>query len=563
MASVTGLTAARMLEIEAESIVGGHIVGDELMLVRFDGVEIDAGNVRGPVGPVGPQGPPFANGVDTVSDQNIDGAKNFIKSLTDVLDVIARNGTGNQVKIGVVGGGAAAGIELGSALDYVGLTGAHVVSVVTNGVAKASIDSVGKTTLTPSGVGLALQIGPATSPYSLTVNPYGSAAAVLASGAEFDGAASTARAGSATMFEFLNAGFNWYANTGLTPGLGYARNRVMNLDATGQIAASGQGHALGLGALGAAGAYLEFDGTATQTFIQAKGTPVNIPLIMRTKGNGGFSFQNGGGGQFASIGSDGGIGATGLAHSLGIGAYGDPGCYLELDGTATETYIQGKGTPANVPLILRAKGTGALIVQTGGGIQLATVDSTGIMAAKGVSNVFGAGAFGADSSGVLVGTLDADYARIAAYQPIRATAALLLESKGAGEIRFRIGSNPATMFMQILATGKIFFTNGGGAISVDGMEIFASPNVGFAIMRLRNNWGAGGGGPFLYMENAAGLVMQVDGTGKLFWGAGAASPTILSTTATAGGVQATPASVVGYLVVNINGTDRKIPYYAV
>lgn len=45
MGSVTGLTAARMLEIEAASIVDGEIDGDgHLILTQHDGTEIDAGN---------------------------------------------------------------------------------------------------------------------------------------------------------------------------------------------------------------------------------------------------------------------------------------------------------------------------------------------------------------------------------------------------------------------------------------------------------------------------------------------------------------------------------------
>lgn len=50
MATVTGLTATRMLEIEAQSIVNGDVVGDNLILIRHDGETINAGNVRGPSG---------------------------------------------------------------------------------------------------------------------------------------------------------------------------------------------------------------------------------------------------------------------------------------------------------------------------------------------------------------------------------------------------------------------------------------------------------------------------------------------------------------------------------
>lgn len=55
MATVTGLTAERMLEIEGASVVSGEIVADHLILTKFDGTTIDAGEL--PPGPTGPQGP--------------------------------------------------------------------------------------------------------------------------------------------------------------------------------------------------------------------------------------------------------------------------------------------------------------------------------------------------------------------------------------------------------------------------------------------------------------------------------------------------------------------------
>ncbi|MET0786629.1 MAG: tail fiber domain-containing protein [Paenisporosarcina sp.] len=54
MATVTGFTAERMLEIENTTVVDGEIQGDNLILLTREGTPIDAGNVRGPVGPVGP-----------------------------------------------------------------------------------------------------------------------------------------------------------------------------------------------------------------------------------------------------------------------------------------------------------------------------------------------------------------------------------------------------------------------------------------------------------------------------------------------------------------------------
>lgn len=56
MATVTGLTAERMLEIEAESIVDGDVVDGHLILTQHGGSTIDAGSVIGPTGPEGPLG---------------------------------------------------------------------------------------------------------------------------------------------------------------------------------------------------------------------------------------------------------------------------------------------------------------------------------------------------------------------------------------------------------------------------------------------------------------------------------------------------------------------------
>jgi hypothetical protein len=57
MATVTVYTAARMKAIEDASVIDGEVVGDNLILTRFDESTIDAGNVRGPVGPVGSPNP--------------------------------------------------------------------------------------------------------------------------------------------------------------------------------------------------------------------------------------------------------------------------------------------------------------------------------------------------------------------------------------------------------------------------------------------------------------------------------------------------------------------------
>lgn len=57
MATITGFTSERMLEIEGASVVGGKVVGGNLILTKQDGSEIPAGPVVGPPGPSGPVGP--------------------------------------------------------------------------------------------------------------------------------------------------------------------------------------------------------------------------------------------------------------------------------------------------------------------------------------------------------------------------------------------------------------------------------------------------------------------------------------------------------------------------
>jgi microcystin-dependent protein len=57
MATVTSLTAARMLDIEGASIVDGEVVGGNLILTKHDGTTVDAGPVQGPAGATGPAGP--------------------------------------------------------------------------------------------------------------------------------------------------------------------------------------------------------------------------------------------------------------------------------------------------------------------------------------------------------------------------------------------------------------------------------------------------------------------------------------------------------------------------
>jgi hypothetical protein len=53
MPTVTGLTAAKMREIEDASIVDGNVVAGNLILIKHDGSQVNAGSVEGSQGPAG------------------------------------------------------------------------------------------------------------------------------------------------------------------------------------------------------------------------------------------------------------------------------------------------------------------------------------------------------------------------------------------------------------------------------------------------------------------------------------------------------------------------------
>lgn len=64
--TIQGLNKARMLAIEAASIVSGAISGDNLILTKFSGATVNAGNVRGPQGIPGTPGVPGPSGLGAV-----------------------------------------------------------------------------------------------------------------------------------------------------------------------------------------------------------------------------------------------------------------------------------------------------------------------------------------------------------------------------------------------------------------------------------------------------------------------------------------------------------------
>lgn len=74
MATIISYTAERMLAIENGTVVSGEIVGNDLILTKYGGGTVNAGNVRGPEGPegdagdTGPRGTKVWNTDSTIDD---------------------------------------------------------------------------------------------------------------------------------------------------------------------------------------------------------------------------------------------------------------------------------------------------------------------------------------------------------------------------------------------------------------------------------------------------------------------------------------------------------------
>ena len=75
MATVTGLTAERMIAMEAATVIDGEVIGDNLHLTTRGGTDINAGNVRGGKGDPGTPGTPGTPGapgvIQSVNDQAV------------------------------------------------------------------------------------------------------------------------------------------------------------------------------------------------------------------------------------------------------------------------------------------------------------------------------------------------------------------------------------------------------------------------------------------------------------------------------------------------------------
>src|SRR5689334_2151998 len=70
MATITGLTAERMIQTENKTVISGFLFGTHLVLVQKDGSQIDVGVVKGATGAQGPQGIQGVHGTNGTNGTN-------------------------------------------------------------------------------------------------------------------------------------------------------------------------------------------------------------------------------------------------------------------------------------------------------------------------------------------------------------------------------------------------------------------------------------------------------------------------------------------------------------
>lgn len=129
MATVTGLTAARMVSIEGASVISGVVTGDNLILTKKNNSTVNAGNVRGPVGPQGPIGePPVVTALPTspVNGQEC----YYLASAADgvVWHLKYRSGSTSAHKWEYVGGPPTLAVSTGSS----GVISSSTIAVLPN-----------------------------------------------------------------------------------------------------------------------------------------------------------------------------------------------------------------------------------------------------------------------------------------------------------------------------------------------------------------------------------------------------------------------------------------------
>lgn len=307
MATVTGLTATRMLAIEAQCIVSGAIVTNDLILTKQNGTTVNAGNVRGPQGVAGTTGATGATGpTGSAGAAGVNGNTLLNGTATPPSSGLGANGdfyfnTSTNVIYGPKASGTwPAGVSIIGATGATGPTGPAGTSVTIVGtVANAAALPTGLNGTTDVGKGyiandtgnLHVWSGSAFTNVGAVRGPTGLTGATGSTGAT--GATGAAGANGNTLLSGTatppsgGTGVNgdFYLNTSTSviygpKAAGVWPAGVSIIGATGAAGATGATGAAGAtGATGTAGQGVPAGGTANQILSKINGTDYNTQWI--------------------------------------------------------------------------------------------------------------------------------------------------------------------------------------------------------------------------------------------------------------------------------------------
>lgn len=356
---------------------------------------------------------------------------------------------------------------------------------------------------------------------------------------------------------------------------------VLLVGPTGQIQAAGAQNNFGQGAVTGSSAYVTLGNfsTTTQAFVGAAGSSATVDMVVRSQGTGGVVWlqPNSDTSKGVKVGP---LGTTFLQYVSitggGLDVAGSPSGYeAEVRSPLTSSSptfafsTLGSGTPSinmdhrggsNTGQWVWRNGTNAATWRmqlTSTGHLVLTSDVTSTLTAGYIS---GMSLWGNGFAYVADGVAPQGSITAGGTIAINRTAPALTVTNGAGDSLQLYGSG----YLKTLSSstlGTLYASTGGAAANATGLDVYGSPNVGYAAIKARTQWGDGNtGGLLLQLDNAFGTVFAIRPSGKLLFGA---SPTgsLTSTTATAGPASALPANPRGYLTIELNGTDVKVPYY--
>lgn len=329
MVTVNGLTKERMLAIEAESIVGGTVVVDHLILTRHDGTTIDAGDVRGPVGDA--TGSIHAVAADHYLGPNANGGAG------ERLHIVVTTGT-----VQLLAEGTDANIDMDISAKGTGVIG------LTGQVNASSHLAV---------LGVHTWLGQ----YALSSGSNVSRLHIMSASTGMTVSSEGDTANRDLAFMQKGTGKFYFQIPGPT--------NVVQIDSIGNIIAKGGTHYFGNNAFGGSGPLIQLQADAadpTNVYLMAQGFGPIVSIGLRMKGAGTIMFQNSTPAVVGQIDNVGVLKAIGPTSLFGSSAMGATGRHIQIgeDGVSA-AIVAAQGTTANIPLAIRSKGTSPIFLQSG------------------------------------------------------------------------------------------------------------------------------------------------------------------------------------------------------